>query len=61
MRTSDQKLTRDFLRDLVTDIRCARQDGYLDYAKDCEVMLRLLWKDRHVVRIGRYGMPFIKG
>ncbi len=50
-------LTRDYLRDIVTDIRCARRDGLTDYAKQCEGIFRILFPSRHQASIDRYGMP----
>jgi hypothetical protein len=35
------------LRDLVTDIRCARRDGLPDYAIKCVAEFRALWPRRH--------------
>ncbi len=60
----DCTLTRDYLRDLVADIRAARRDAaerndteLADYAKRRAYELRVLWRVRHAAPIDRYGTP----
>jgi hypothetical protein len=58
----DCGLTRAYLRDLVTEIRCARQDArpdndLADYAERRAYELRVLWRVRHAAPIDRYGTP----
>lgn len=66
MRPTDKNLTRDYLRDLVNDIRCARRDDcpanpLLAYADKCAAEFRTLWASRHNARIGKYGVPQAEG
>jgi hypothetical protein len=56
----DTKLTRDYLRDLASDIRCARRDAMPDYAGKCVNEFRALWANRHGARIGKYGVPYVE-
>lgn len=53
------KLTFDYLRDLLTDIRCARRDGLERYAREAELEFRAYWPNRHRCEIGIWGMPVI--
>jgi hypothetical protein len=41
------ELTRFYLHDLVTDIRCARRDDMPDYAQKVTAEFRALWTGRH--------------
>lgn len=56
-RYSDAQLTRFYLRDLISDIRCARRDGMPEYALKCAEEFRALWAGRHDAKIERYGIP----
>lgn len=51
------ELCREYLRDLIVDVRCAERDGLPDYAKACREKIRALWPTRHTPRINRYGEP----
>jgi hypothetical protein len=55
-----ERLTRDNLRDLVTEIRCARRDSCTtndlrDYECRCVSRFRVIWGNRHNCLISRYG------
>lgn len=57
-------LRRDYMRDLLTDIRCCRRervahDGsdLLAYADKCAAEFRALWATRASRIVGRYGVP----
>ena len=52
-----QRLSYDYLKDLVVDIRCARRDGLSAYAEQQVQEFRRVWRWRNVVAIGRYGIP----
>ena len=55
-RPADNSLARDYLRDLIVDIRCAKRDGLTQYAADCTAKLQKLWSARHSPVIDKYGM-----
>lgn len=50
-------LTRDWLRDLIVDIRCARRDGLTGYEAKCTRAFRRIWRRRHRCVTDRYGVP----
>lgn len=53
-----RRLTNDYLRDLVADLRCARRDCAQEYAQDCMRTFRRLWPRRHTVgSLTRFGIP----
>jgi hypothetical protein len=53
------KLIRDYLRDLIVDIRCARRDGLPLYAEECEAKFRAVWPQRFGLTVDRYGLPLL--
>lgn len=55
MRPSDVSLARDYLRDLIVEIRCARRDGHAAYAVECVQKVKNLWRKRHNTHPDRYG------
>lgn len=59
MRYTADQLRREYLRDLVVNIRCARRDGLPDYAARTEAELRLLWRVRHTAPLTCWGVPVI--
>ena len=59
MKITCEQLTRAYLRDLVTDIRCARRDGLYAYSLKVIVQFRELWPHRHLAKTDRHGMPKI--
>jgi hypothetical protein len=52
-------LTTDLARDLISDIRCASRDGQPEYAAACRQQLAALYRNRHGVRLDRYGWPVL--
>lgn len=52
-------LTREYVRDLVVEIRCAWRDNLPNYAEKRERELSYLFSNRHGTRIDHYGMPYI--
>ena len=56
METKD--LTRDLLRDLIVDARCADRDGLPGYGKEVRSQIGRLWHKRDTgTRLDRYGWP----
>jgi len=51
-------LCRDYLRDLATDIRCARLRKMPAYEAEVSACFRALWAARHRAQIDRWGVPF---
>lgn len=57
-------LRRDYIRDLLVDIRQCRGErvdrnggDLLAYADKCAAEVRALWPTRHSRIVGRYGVP----
>lgn len=53
---------RAIVRDQVVDIRCAEGrdadiPGMLAYAQKCRAQLALIYRNRHGVKLDRYGWP----
>jgi hypothetical protein len=57
MRYTSQQLRNAYLRDLISDIRCADRDRMPEYRDKCKAELAKLWSKRHSARINRYGIP----
>ena len=47
MTYTNQQATRDYIRDLVVDVRCAERDGHEDYALFCRRKVAALFARRH--------------
>jgi hypothetical protein len=60
-RPTNDSLRRDYIRDLVVDVRCARRDNMPEYAEKCLAEISALLANRHNFRIGKYGLPEIGG
>lgn len=54
-RPSRKALVRGILRDLVTDIRCARRDGLRVYELECIHTFRAAWPVRFTAKLDAYG------
>lgn len=59
---------RAIARDLVTDIRCSDRDinagadnvlERMKYRATCRVQLSQLYRERHTVKLDRYGWPML--
>ena len=52
-----KQLANAYIRDLVSDIRCAIRDGLPGYADECRKELAGLWTTRHNPNINKWGRP----
>ena len=65
MRYTTQSLIRAVVRDLVNDARTAEtrdkdRPGMLRYAAECRARVATIYRQRHGLRVDRYGMPAVR-
>lgn len=59
---SDQQATRDYIRDLIVDMRTGpgadwTAEQWESYSAKCRAQIRDLFARRHTTTTNRYGMP----